>query len=292
MKGELEIIVSHWLKEPLFHFLLIGACLFLLYGLQVDGVAEQPNRIVFTEADTDRMISLWERKWQRLPNQQELQGLIESQIREEVLYREALAMGLDEGDSVVRRRMAQKMEFISNDLASLAEPDDEQLQAYLDTHADKFAIPARITFSQIYLNADKRGEQVRADAGKLLAELSDSSTDLDISTAGDPFMGGYRHDDLTDFSVSRLFGEAFSNHLYELSVGEWTGPVESGYGLHLVYVDSRADSRTPSLLQVRDKVRDEWMTEQRHKANNALYSELRKRYEIVIEQPGTEAPKS
>ncbi len=276
-----------WLKEPLLHFLLIGAGLFLLYGLQADDAAEQPNRIVFTEADTDRIISLWERKWQRLPNQQELLGLIESQIREEVLYREALAMGLDEGDSVVRRRMAQKMEFISNDLASLAEPSDDQLQSYLDTHAEKFAIPGRITFSQIYLNADKRGDQVRADAEKLLAEISHLSADVDISTAGDPFMGGYTHENLADFGVSRLFGKAFGKRIFELPVGEWSGPVESGYGLHLVHVDSRTDSTTPTLQQVRDKVRDEWLVEQRHKSNNALYGELRKRYEIIIERPAT-----
>jgi len=281
----------YWLKEPLFHFLLIGAGLFLLYGLQADDASGQPNRIVFTEADTDRIINLWERKWQRLPNQQELQGLIESQIREEVLYREALAMGLDKDDGVVRRRMAQKMEFISNDLASLAEPDDGQLRAYLDTHAEKFAIPGRITFSQVYLNADRRGEQVRANADKLLTELSHSSKDVDISTAGDPFMGGYRHENLADFGVSRLFGKAFSKRLFELPVGKWSGPVESGYGLHLVRIDSRTDSTTPSLQQVRDKVRDEWLVEQRHKANNALYSELRKRYEIIIERPASEPPK-
>jgi hypothetical protein len=121
----------------------------LLYGLQEDDVAEQPNRIVLTEEDIDRFMSLWERTWKRLPSQQELQGLIESQIREEVLYREALAMGLDKDDRVVRRRMAQKMAFISDDLVSLAEPDDAQLKAYLDNHTEKFAIPGRITFSHI-----------------------------------------------------------------------------------------------------------------------------------------------
>lgn len=284
--------MTRWLKDPLFHFLLIGAGVFLLYGLTADDAAEQPNRIVFSEADTDRVINLWERKWQRLPTPQELKGLIEAQIREEVLYREALAMGLDEGDSVVRRRMAQKMEFISNDLASLAEPDDSQLQEYLDKHADKFALPGRISFSQIYLNADKRGDQVRQDADKLLAELAQSSADFDVSMAGDPFMGGYSHENLADFGVSRLFGKIFSERLFQLPVGKWTGPVESGYGLHLVRIDSRTDSTTPTLQQVRDKVRDEWLAEQRRKTNDALYTELLKRYEIVIEQPVSEPSKA
>ena len=277
--------MSRWLKEPLFHFLLIGAALFALYGWQADDNAERPDQIIFTEADVDRLINLWERKWQRLPTQQELQGLIEQQIREEVLYREALAMGLDRDDMVVRRRMSQKMEFISNDLASLAEPDDAQLQAYLEKHSKKFAIPGRISYSQVYLNASQRGEQVFADAEKLLEELSQSAIDVDITMAGDSFMGGYSFNDETDFGVARIFGQLFAKQIFELPVGEWSGPVESGYGLHLVHVDSRTDSRAPSLEQVRDKVRVEWVAEQQRKTNDLLYSELRKRYEITIEGP-------
>ncbi len=277
--------MTRWLKEPLFHFLLIGTGLFMLYGWQTDDDALRPDQIVFTEAQIDRYINLWERKWQRLPTQQELQGLIEQQIREEVLYREALAMGLDKDDQVVRRRMSQKMEFISNDLASLIEPDDAQLQTYLDEHGEKFAIPGRISYSQVYLNASQRGEQVYTDAEKLLAELSQSTVDIDISMAGDSFMGGYTFNDETDFGVARLFGRVFADALFKLPVGEWTGPVESGYGLHLVRVDSRTDSRAPSLEQVRDKVRFEWLAEQQRKTNDLLYSELRKRYEITVEDP-------
>jgi len=284
--------VTRWLKEPLFHFLLIGAGLFILYGWQTDDDALRPDQIVYTEAHIDRLINLWERKWQRLPTQQELQSLIEQQIREEVLYREALAMGLDKDDMVVRRRMSQKMEFISNDLASLAEPDDEQLQSYLDEHADKFAIPGRISYSQVYLNASQRGEQVWADAENLLNELTRSSVDVDISVAGDSFMGGYHFDDETDFGVSRIFGKIFAEKIFELPVGEWTGPVESGYGLHLVRIESRTDSRAPSLEQVRDKVRGEWLTEQQRKTNDLLYSELRKRYEITVEGPAAKTAKT
>lgn len=277
--------MTRWLKEPLFHFLLIGAGLFMLYGWQTDDNALPPDQIVFTEARVDQLINLWERKWQRLPTQQELQGLIEQQIREEVLYREALAMGLDKDDPVVRRRMSQKMEFISNDLASLAEPDDTQLQDYLDQHSEKFSIPGRISYSQVYLNASQRGEHVLTDAQKLLEELSSFTVDTDITMTGDSFMGGYKFLDETDFGVVRLFGKAFALELFKLPVGEWTGPVESGYGLHLVRIDSRTDSRAPSLQQVRDKVRGEWLAEQQRMTNDLLYSEFRKRYEITIEGP-------
>jgi peptidyl-prolyl cis-trans isomerase C len=274
-----------WLKDPLFHFLLIGAGLFILYGWQADDDATRPDQIVFSEAKIDRLINLWERKWQRLPSQQELQALVEQQIREEVLYREALAMGLDKGDMVVRRRMAQKMEFISNDLASLAEPDDTQLQAYLEKHSDKFSLPGRISYSQVYLNADQRGDQVDTDAQTLLEELSQSNADVDISMAGDSFMGGHSFNDETDWAVTRVFGKDFTRQIFELPVGGWSGPVESGYGLHLVRVDARTDSLAPTLDQVRDKVRVEWIAEQQRKTNDLLYSELRKRYEITIEGP-------
>ena len=274
-----------WLKDPLFHFLLIGAGIFMLYGWQADDDATRPDQIVFSEEHIDRLINLWERKWQRLPTQQELKGLIEQQVREEVFYREALAMGLDKDDLVVRRRMSQKMEFISNDLASMAEPDDTQLQTYLDQHSEKFAIPGRISYSQVYLNSSDRGEQVYSDAKALLAELSQSTVDIDVSMAGDSFMGGYHFTDETDFGVGRIFGKAFAQRLFELPVGEWTGPVESGYGLHLVRVDSRTDSQAPSLEQVRDKVRVELLAEQQRKTNDLLYAELRKRYEITIEGP-------
>ncbi len=274
--------MTQWLKDPLLHFLLIGAGLFVLYGWQADDDTTRADKIDFSEADVDRLINLWERKWQRLPTSRELHGLVEQQIREEVLYREALAMGLDKGDMVVRRRMAQKMEFISNDLASLAEPDDSELQAYLDEHSDKFTIPGRISYLQVYLNSNQRGDQAEIDAQKLREELSYANADYDFSMAGDTFMGGYRFNDETDWQVTRLFGEDFSRQVFQVTVGEWTGPIKSGYGLHLVRVDARTDSQTRSLDQVRDKVRIEWIAEQQRKTNDQLYSELRKRYEITI----------
>lgn len=275
--------MSRWLKEPLLHFLIIGAGLFILYGWQADENTERPRQIVFTEADVDRLINLWERKWQRLPNTQELQGLINQQVREEVLYREALAMGLDKDDVVVRRRLSQKMEFIFNDLASLAEPDDTQLQQYLENHADSFADPGRISFRQVYLNPDQRGEQVFHDAETLLEELSASTAAVDFTTLGDRLMGQQNLVDETDFGVSRLFGQAFAKQVFSIPVGAWSGPIKSGYGLHLVYIDSRTDPRVPELEQVRNEVRDEWLAEQQRITNEQLYSELLKGYEIKIE---------
>lgn len=275
-------MLKKWLREPLLHFLLIGAALFVLYGLQNDEVIGDDKRIVFTRADIGRLVTLWEKKWQRLPTQQELEGLIESQIREEVLYREALAMGLDQQDTVVHRRLAQKMEFISADIAAQAEPTEAELAEYLAAHADQFEVAGRVSFVQVYLNADKRGAQVQQDARHLLEELSQPASAVDIMAAGDAFMFGQQHEQLSKQGVARLFGEVFATEMFTLPVGSWQGPVASGYGLHLVRIDQKTEPQQPELDTVRDKVRNEWLAGQRRTMDEAFYNSLRQRYEIVI----------
>ncbi len=272
-----------WLREPLLHFLLIGAALFILYGLQNDETADKDTRIVISEAEIDRLLTLWEKKWQRLPTRSELDGLIEAQIRQEVLYREALAMGLDQNDAIVHRRLAQKVEFIFSDLASQVKPGDAELADYLAAHSDKFEIPARINFQQIYLNSDKRGDHVQSDAGDLLEELTRAESSVDILTAGDAFMFGQQHENLTEHGVARLFGKDFASKLFSLPSGGWQGPVRSGYGLHLVQISDRTTPVLPSLDAVRQKVLNEWHTQQRQIMNEQFYQNLRTRYEIVIE---------
>jgi hypothetical protein len=161
--------LKHWLHDPLLHFLLIGAVIFALFYQVADPEQIAENRIVISSADIDRMVTLYERKMQRLPTQQELQGLVDAEIREQILYREALAMGLDEDDTIVRRRMAQKVEFMFNDLIDTADPADAELQQFLDENPEKFRESARTSFIHVYLNADKRGDSIETDAGQLLA---------------------------------------------------------------------------------------------------------------------------
>ncbi len=276
-------MLKKWLREPLLHFLLIGAAIFLLYGLQNDQAAEDDNRITITEADVDRLLSLWEKRWKRLPTRSELDGIIEAQIREEVYYREALAMGLEQNDSVVRRRLAQKLEFIFSDIASQAEPTDTELEDYLETHPRQFEIPGRISFVQIYLNADQRGEQVDEDAARLLDELKKADQALDLSTVGDAFMFGQLHHDLSKHQVARLFGKEFAEQIFELPVGEWCEALVSGYGLHLVRVDKKTAAVTPPLNEVRARVFNEWQTRQRDMMNEQFYQNLRAHYDVVIE---------
>ena len=270
------------LREPLLHFLLIGGAIFLIYSLQNEGRIDN-NRIVISEAQINRLVTLWEKKRQRLPTRHELESMIEQQIREEVMYREALAMGLDQNDSIIRRRLAQKIEFISTDLAALAEPSEAELTSYLLAHSKEFELPARINFVQVYISPDKHGEQVQSYANSLLDELTQADSKVDVTTIGDSFMLDQHYAQLTEHDVTRLFGEDFAGKLFTLPVGSWQGPVQSGYGAHLVRIDNRSERRQQKLNAVRKKVQTEWLARQRRDMDKNIYNNLRQRYEIVVE---------
>jgi hypothetical protein len=186
------------LKDPLFHFLLIGAAVFALFYQVADPNIDRPNRIVVTADDIDRMSALWMRRWQRPPTPAELEGLIKAHIREEVLYREARALGLEQDDTIVRRRMAQKMEFLFEDLAPLAEPTEEELRVFLEDNAGRFRESARFSFTHVYLSAERRGEQAVQDASILLDDLRIQGAAADPVAVGDPFMLDHRFDDLSE----------------------------------------------------------------------------------------------
>ena len=276
--------MKRWLQEPLLHFLAIGAVLFALFYQVADPETVSDNRIVISEANIDRMITLFERKLQRLPTQQELDGLVQAQIREEILYREALAMGLDQDDTIVRRRMAQKLEFMFNDLADSAEPSEEELQRFLEANPERFRESARTSFVQIYLNADKRGQEVNTDAQQLLQALSTEPGAMDSATAGDAFMFGHEFNYQSDQQIARMFGTDFTQSLATLETGSWQGPITSGYGQHLVYISERTEAWLPPLADIRDTVLYELLSERRQRANQAFIKALRERYEVIVEQ--------
>lgn len=279
-------MLKKWLREPLLHFLLIGAALFLLYGLKDEGFNEHGKRIVLSKTDISRLALHWEKTRQLPPTKLELMGLIEQQVREQVMYREALAMGLDKDDSIIRRRLAQKIEFISADLAATVEPSENDLENYLTAHTELFEIPERISFVHLYFNADGRGEQIEQDIQHLLVTLTQNGSDMNIGKMGNPFMLGQEHTQLTEYDVAQIFGKGFASKLFTLASGQWQGPIQSGYGLHIVRINSKTPARLPELKTVREKVRNEWMNQQRRTADEAFYQSLRKRYEIVIEDPG------
>ncbi|RTZ75320.1 MAG: peptidyl-prolyl cis-trans isomerase [Gammaproteobacteria bacterium] len=283
-------MLKRLLREPLLHFLVLGGLLFGLYGLENDGAASVGEKpiIVVSRGSVEHLISLWERQSGRLPTPQELQGLIGNRVREEVLYREAIAMGLDRDDSVLRRRLAQKLEFITSDISAQAEPTQSQLQEWLDDHPQDFRLPARIDFEQVYLNADRRGEQVRQQAQELLETLEGKGAEALPGAGGDRFMAGFRFKDATSVDVAQLFGDAFAQALFRLPEGSWQGPLESGYGLHLVRIGRKTPARQPELEVVRGRVVAAWREAQRRQLNAAFYRGLRQRYRVVVETGETD----
>ena len=277
--------MSSWVKEPLFHFLLIGAGVFLLYGLTANVPKEEHNSIDVSASRADRMVTLWEKRWNRLPTQEEFDGLTDQYINEEVLYREALAMGLDSDDPVVRRRLAQKVKFISNDIISIDAPTKQQLQTYLDTHASQYQLPGKVTFQHIYFNPAKHNALMEEEAEQLLAKFIALNIGSEVDDVGDSFLHGTAFKDIKEFEVNRLFGKKFTQMLFEQPAGKWVGPMVSSYGLHLIYIESKNKAQTASLVQARDSVLEDWMSDERKKANESFLTNLRKQYEVVISKP-------
>ena len=271
--------MKHWHKEPLLHFLIIGAVIFVAFSIvNKDEIDISGNKIVVTAAEAERLSDNWSKKWNRPPTETELQGLVESYIKEEVYYREALALGLDKNDTILRRRLMQKMEFLSNDLAELNQPDESALNKYFLDNQEKYKLPARVSFTHIYFSLDKRGAKAFEDAKNLLSQLND----LSAPEKGDSFMLQYDFNQETPFEVARLFGTGFAEQLFTLETNTWQGPIESGYGLHLVRISEKIDSRTPELASVIEKVRTDLMFEQRKKMNKEIYERFKERYEIVV----------
>ncbi len=277
------------LGEPLLHFLLIGTGLFLAFSLMPrDQRSGDAGEIVVSQGQVEHLAAGFARTWQREPSIEELAGLVSDFVREEVYYREALALGLDQDDTVIRRRLRQKLEFIFDDVAARAEPSEAELQAYLLAHPDAFRREPRLSFRQIYLNPDRRGPRVEADAAQLLAQLSQAGTDLDAAALGDATLLESAFADVSPSDVAAQFGADFADRLMELAVGAWQGPLKSGLGLHLVQVSERRDATLPVLAEVRDQVRREWDKARRAELKELSYRELLARYTVIVE--GADAP--
>ncbi len=274
-----------WHREPLIHFLGIGALLFGVFALVSDEVGSvDSNRIEITTADVDRLQERWTKQWNRPPTETELKGLIKSHIREEVLYREGLALGLDQNDTIIRRRLAQKMQFLFEDLSDQVEPTDEELKDYFDRNQDQYRLPTRFSFTHVYFSTDQRGESAGKDARHLLAQLqTGDSLPLPVSDQGDRLMLGYDYVQKTEQEVAKLFGRSFAEQILKAQEGSWQGPIESGYGLHLVRIHAKVEPRLPELKEVRDRVQTNLVGERRRKTNEQIYQRLKARYEIVVE---------
>jgi hypothetical protein len=277
------------LREPLAHFLVLGAAIFAVFGLTRDraGEAREGRELVVTQGRIESLAATFARAWQRPPTQPELDGLIRDYVREEIAAREAAALGLDQDDTIIRRRLRQKLEFVADDLVAQIEPTDDDLRAYLTAHPDDFRLEGRVTFDQIFLDPGRRGDRLAADAAALLTQLSRPGS-AGAATMGDSLLLDHTFEGLPPSQVAAQFGDRFAAAITSLPVGQWHGLIESGYGAHLVLVRERTEGRLPDLDEVRHVVKREWAAARRAEATDRFYESLLERYAVTIEEP---APK-
>jgi len=278
-------------REPLVHFLIIGLALFALYSWMQRGRASNGNyQIVLTFDDLRTLDMSFVSQWHRQPTPEEFRGLVESFIRQEVLYREGLAMGLDKDDTIVKRRMAQKMEFLSEDVASAHEPSTEELQRWYANNSQKFALADRATFRHLFFGFDRRGQNAQADAlaalNKIVGKPEDSPLGKQLA---DPFMFQDYYGDRAPDQLAKEFGPAFAIGLYKLKPKMWQGPIESGYGWHLVWIESITPGRIPAFEEVEPDVKTAWLADQKAIEWQKAYAKMREKYEVVAPQPPAEA---
>jgi len=278
-------VLARLLREPLLHFLLLGGVLFAIFGRGQPNAGVDDRQIVVNEADIDRLAAGFSRTWQRPPDRDELQAQIQDYIREEVLYRTALTLGLDKDDTIIRRRLRQKMEFLFED--TVPQPLEAELRAYFEAHAEKFRTQPLISFRQVFVSL-KRGDTAESDARKILARLV--SAEPEAVDEGDTLLLGEAFDLTSLDRIAALFGDDFGRALAEAAPGSWVGPLRSAYGLHLVLVTPVEPATLPSLDQVRPAVERELVAERRTAAKAAQYQALLAGYRVIVRERPRASP--
>lgn len=274
-----------WMHEPLLYFLLAGIVLFGIYRmLYPDAFTRNAsNRIVLTDDDLRQMSVQWTAQGRPPPTPAQWQSLVATKVREEVLYREALALGLDRDDAIVKRRLAQKMEFLAEDVSSLSDPTSTELRDWFAKNAARFTLPARASFRHVYFSPDRRGASSRADAERALGRLAGKAVGApEVIAAGDAYMFQDYYGDQSSEKIAAQLGPPFARTLFEQKPGAWTGPIESGFGWHLVFVDSITPRRVPAFEEIEVDVKQEWMLERRQEVRRRMFDDMRSRYEVVL----------
>lgn len=275
--------ILRFLSEPLVHFLLIGAALFAFYQVTNPVPVETGQTIVITQSRLDNLRAEFQASLQRNPSEEEMTAMINNFLREEVLYREAVRLGLDQNDSVVRDRMRQKMEFLADTSAELLTPTDEDLQAVLDENPEAYSQPGQFAFKQVYLGESPSDDMAREVIDQLDAiGDGDGFQDLGQATLLPKEMP------LTIIrNISSTFGAEFAAVLQDLEPGLWTGPVRSAYGLHFVYITDETAAQVPDLDDVRDEVASEWYYIKGSELQDAQAEALLGTYDVIIEGDGS-----
>jgi hypothetical protein len=280
--------LGRWLREPLLHFLLAGLALFVVYRALNPASAEREasTQIRLTDDDLRQIAVAWVAQGRPPPTPEQMKNLVETRVREEILFREALALGLDKNDTIVKRRLAQKMEFLAEDLSGIGDPARDELKAWFDASAERFASAPRASFRHLYFSPDRRGARARDDAARSLAKLAGQPAGSPAAAGlADPFMFQDSYGDRPFDQLASVFGPTFAQSLFGLRPGAWQGPIESGYGWHLVWIDAMELKRLPAFEEVEPQARREWIAERRAERKREAYEAMRARYEVVLPEP-------
>jgi hypothetical protein len=271
-------LTRHLLREPLVHFIVLGAALFLLH--RAVAPTADGRTIVVPASLLDGLARDQERRVGRAPTPEERDGLLQRWIDDEVRYREGLALGLDRGDVIVRRRLVQKMDFLLEGSTPVPAPTDADLEAFLAANAQRYATPDRVTFEQVFASHGTPGEPAEKRAAAWLPQLTSGAT---TDGLGDPFMRGRTMTQASEEDVAGVFGPAFAKAVLALPLDRWSGPIESSYGMHAVRVTARTAGGAPSLADVRDAVTRDWRAQQRETLDRQALDALRKEWTVRVE---------
>ena len=269
------------LREPLVHFLLLGVGLFFIFGLtNQPGTTISDQCVVVTVGHIEQLATIFGKTWQRPPTSEELKRLINDFVLEEIYYREAVAMGIDRDDTIIRRRLRRKLEFLTDDVSSFIEPTDEELATYLADNQEKFRGAPTYTFQQVYFNPEKHGDNIEGHVVDQLELLRSGKRQI-----GDASLLPKTFDQDSRRTIDGTFGTGFSGKLDELTIGKWQGPIRSEFGMHLIRLADRAEGRLPELSAIRSLVRREWSNEKRIANRRKMNDRLLEDYEVIIEWP-------
>jgi hypothetical protein len=272
------------LREPLLHFAVAAVVLFSVYAWLNKGrpASEAVEPVRISQGDIQWLRETYTSQWLRPPDAQELQGLVTDLVNEELLAREAQTMGLGENDTIVRRRLAQKLKFLVEDTSRLAEPTDGELRQYFEKNAARFETGATISFIHIFFNPQGRADAT-LDATAALDELRKAGANAQVVEIGDRFLLDTKFRDADEQIVSNMFGADFAKAVFIIEPGVWSGPLKSGYGLHLAFIVTKTAPGHPVFDTVRDKVAEEWRREKEEAINREYLTRLREKYGIVLD---------
>ncbi|WP_438864387.1 peptidyl-prolyl cis-trans isomerase [Neptunicella sp.] len=276
-------IIAKMLREPILQFMLIALLLFIL-NLFINGAKKSgaTQQIVVTQGQIEQISNQYRLVAGRLPSKQELRALVDDFVNEEVFYREAIAIGLDEDDTIVRRRMKQKLTFLAQDTASSEDPSDAQLLDWFKVRRLEYRFPARISFRHVLISQDLRGEQAISDAQQGLLNLQAGAKP---ESMGDPSVIPAKLSHLSKQRISSLFGENFASSIFAGVEGKWFGPVSSPLGIHLVFITQREPSIDPEFSEIKDKLKVDWIEAKREEAAKNYLARIRQRYSVEVDWP-------